>query len=165
MAGHGGRGREPERLQALIEGELGLFGSQPPVPLALVKAWDEAVGEQVARRSRPSRLKGATLHVKVASSAWMHELQLLAPVILAKLAERPALARVKELRFELGPIPRTTAAQAVPAEPPRAVRRARREPALPGPIASALEKVDDDALRERIQGVLDQVLEGEDDEA
>lgn len=163
MAGHGDRPRVPERLASIIEDELGRFGSKPPVPLSIVRAWDEAVGAQVARRSRPSRLKGRVLHVKVASSAWMHELQLLSPAILARLAERPALARVEELRFELGPLPRAPAA---PGERPRAAptpRRARADRTLPAPIASALEKVDDAALRGRIEGTLAQVLEREDD--
>lgn len=164
MAGHGDRSRSPERLEALIEGELGYFGSSPPVPLSLVKAWDEAVGEQVARRSRPSRLKGKTLHVKVASSAWMHELQLLSPTILAKLAGQPTLARVEELRFELGPMP--PRASSGPGEGPRLAPARRRDGAartLPTPIATALAKVDDAALRQRIEGTLGQVLEGDDD--
>jgi hypothetical protein len=162
MRGHGHRSRGPELLESLIEGELGEFGS-PPVPLSVVQAWDEAVGEQVARRSRPSRLKNRTLHVKVASSAWMHELQLLSPAILAKLAERPELARVEELRFELGPLPQAPAARGEPPKPAPAPRRARAERTLPAPIATALEKVDDAALRERIAGVLDHVLEGDED--
>ena len=73
---------EPRRLADLVETQIEAVGP-PPVPLAVSRVWAEVVGERVARRTRPVRLKRGTLLVQVSSNAWMLELQMLSPVILS----------------------------------------------------------------------------------
>jgi hypothetical protein len=155
--------RPPERLDALLEGELGHLGTQPPVPLPLIKAWAAAVGELVARNSRPSRIKGKTLIVKVTTSTWMSEVQLLSGTILARLRDRRDLPLIEELRFELGELPAMGPGHGARAEQPPRPRRATTGRPLPDPIARALAGVDNTELRGRIEGVLGRVLEDDDD--
>lgn len=50
--------------------------------------WEAAVGEQIAARAKPVRLRGAILEVRVDHPVWMQQLQLLKPRILAKLNEQ-----------------------------------------------------------------------------
>ncbi len=50
--------------------------------------WEELVGSSVARHTKPLRLGGGTLVVEVDQPAWATQLRVLAPGILARLAER-----------------------------------------------------------------------------
>ncbi|MBE0598149.1 MAG: DUF721 domain-containing protein, partial [Desulfuromonadales bacterium] len=49
--------------------------------------WDQAVGPQIAARARPVRIREGVLEVRVEQAAWMQQLQLLKPKILAKVNE------------------------------------------------------------------------------
>jgi predicted nucleic acid-binding Zn ribbon protein len=50
--------------------------------------WDELVGPVVARHVRPLRLEGGTLLVAVDQPPWATQVRVLAPGILARLAEQ-----------------------------------------------------------------------------
>ena len=66
---------------------------------ALAAVWEQAVGNDVARRSRPLRLRHGTLSVLTASSTWSDELTLHAPAILASLRRFVPDVTVHRLRF------------------------------------------------------------------
>jgi len=118
--------------------------------------WAELVGPKIAQRTRPDGVTDRMLWVEVASSAWLHELNLLRPQLLHSLRERlgePAL--FDELRFRLAG--RTRREPVAPR--PRRPEPPRRE--LPPPATGAARErivreagaVDDDELRELIARV------------
>ncbi len=47
--------------------------------------WDQVVGEQIAQRARPLRIREKTLEVRVDHPVWMQQLQMLKPQILKKI--------------------------------------------------------------------------------
>jgi len=119
--------------------------------------WSELVGPKIAQRTRPDGVTDRMLWVEVATSAWLHELNLLRPQLLACLLERlgePTL--FDDLRFRLTggsrrePVimraPRRPSAPPRPAPPP-ATGAARER------IVREAGAVDDDELRELIARV------------
>ncbi|MCB0354398.1 MAG: DUF721 domain-containing protein [Bdellovibrionales bacterium] len=50
-----------------------------------VSHWKEIVGEELAKRSRPERLRGKVLIVAVRNSAWAQEMSFLKNTILKRL--------------------------------------------------------------------------------
>jgi hypothetical protein len=50
--------------------------------------WDKVVGEQIAARARPLKLRRNILEVQVDHPVWMQQLQMLKPQILKKLANQ-----------------------------------------------------------------------------
>src|SRR5262245_58460438 len=69
--------------------------------------WARTVGADVARRSRPGELQGATLTVVVDNSPWLHELTLRSAELLQAVQARHGAA-VTALRFTLGTLEQTT---------------------------------------------------------
>ena len=53
----------------------------------LLDLWARAVGPQIAARTRPEAVKRGTLHVRVSSPVWMHQLQFLKEEICGKINE------------------------------------------------------------------------------
>jgi predicted nucleic acid-binding Zn ribbon protein len=66
---------------------------------AFALAWDQAVGPQVAQRSRPTKFYNGVLTVLTASSAWSDELSSLAPRIITSLQRAFPQERLCKLRF------------------------------------------------------------------
>jgi len=67
-------------------------------------SWDEIVGEIVARRTRPIRLKNRVLQVKVSNSVWMQQLQFMKGMIIEKLRHQMGRNSLDDLRFFIGEI-------------------------------------------------------------
>jgi predicted nucleic acid-binding Zn ribbon protein len=65
----------------------------------VITAWDETVGEQIARVARPQRIENGVLYVSVASAPWRAELTMKRPEIIRKLNEAAGEAVVKDIRF------------------------------------------------------------------
>lgn len=123
----------------------------------LVTEWTDLVGAKIASRTRPHGVYDHVLVIEVATSAWMHELNLLKPRLLDGLVTRigdPPL--FTDLRFRLAganrraptlvPQPRKPAPPKKPAGPP-ATGAAREK------IVREVEVVDDVELRELIARV------------
>jgi len=119
--------------------------------------WSELVGPRIAERTRPDGVTERMLWVEVATSAWLHELNLLRPQLLACLRERlgePPL--FDDLRFRLaGANRRPRVALRGPQRPHNSAPPSR--PAPPPATGAARERivreasaVDDDELRELI---------------
>lgn len=77
------------------------------------KAWSEAVGDSIARRSAATALGRGTLHVVVESPAWKNELHYIEADIVRRVNARyrellpkdPAGEPVKRLRLAIGALP------------------------------------------------------------
>lgn len=123
----------------------------------VVTEWTELVGPRIAQRTRPDRIVERVLWIEVATSAWLHELNLLKPQLLSGLLERlgePSL--FDDLRLRLAGnrrrdtiIPRGPHRPAPPPAPtPQPATGAAREA-----IVREVAAVDDDELRELIARV------------
>jgi len=93
-----------EPLERNVAAELARFDASPGLA-AVVDAWPEAVGPDIARNAWPARLsRGGTLVVHTSSAAWAFELGHLEGRIRTLL---PA-AGLAKLRFVVGPLPEPT---------------------------------------------------------
>ncbi len=68
--------------------------------------WDSIVGSLIAEKTKPAGVRRGVLKVLVESSAWMNELQLMKPEIIAKIERRFGRNKIKDIRFCLGKIDR-----------------------------------------------------------
>ncbi len=71
----------------------------------LIAAWPEIVGPQIAAHANPTEIRAKTLRVVVDSSPWLHELTLLKPVLLDKLARHAEHSLVCDVLFTIGDVP------------------------------------------------------------
>lgn len=72
---------------------------------AILRDWEEIVGEALAKRSRPDRYGRGTVWVAVTGSAWAQEMRMRKEIFLARLRERsddPSL--FLDIRFGVRPI-------------------------------------------------------------
>ncbi|MDX2493390.1 MAG: DUF721 domain-containing protein [Desulfuromusa sp.] len=78
--------KQAERVGSLIKQILGQpgFGEQITRHQAWL-VWDQLVGEQIAARARPLKLRKGVLEVQVDHPVWMQQLQMMKPQILEKI--------------------------------------------------------------------------------
>lgn len=68
----------------------------------VIPEWSRLVGPQIAAVTWPERVAAdGTLFVRVATSSWMTELQLMTPEIMARLNAGRGAGRVRALRWLL----------------------------------------------------------------
>ena len=122
-------------------GEDRFAKKRPPIPVA---DWRAAVGPRIADRARPVALERGTLVVRVATSVWANELQMLSAQLIERLKARGFA--VEGIRFRVGvldPVDR----------PPE--RRSYRKVPPPAPLEpelrAAVERVEDADLRAAIE--------------
>jgi hypothetical protein len=101
--------------------------------LGVWPAWEEAVGPQIARASRPVSLRHGVLTVHVRHAVWLQELTAMQTTLLRQVRRVAAGNVVRELRFRVAPFtaaerPEVRTATIVPAPStiPYAVARAIR---------------------------------------
>jgi predicted nucleic acid-binding Zn ribbon protein len=123
----------------------------------LVTEWTDLVGPKIAQRTRPDGVGERILWIEVATSAWLQELNLLRPQLLANLVERLGEPRLfDDLKFRLA-----GRRNRHPIVLPRARRPPLPEKPLPPPATGAAREaivrevasVDDVELRELIARV------------
>jgi predicted nucleic acid-binding Zn ribbon protein len=77
--------------------------------------WNDIVGEQIARRAQPERLRNRILFVRVSSSTWMQQLQTMKPLLLERIHKTIKGAAIRDMRFFMGevvpPIPAPSRSQ------------------------------------------------------
>lgn len=123
----------------------------------LITEWSELVGPKIAARTRPDGISERVLWIEVATSAWLHELNLLKSQLLKGLIDRLGEPRLfDEVRFKLAgrsrreptkvPAPRPLPPP-VPANTAPATGSAREQ------IVHEVASVDDAELRELIARV------------
>jgi predicted nucleic acid-binding Zn ribbon protein len=140
-----GKSRDAVAASALVHDVLRRYGlGQAVREHRLVTSWDEIVGARIATRSWPDGLKHGVLHVRVANSAWLHELSFLREAMMGRANELlgPPLL-VKEVRLHLG------AHNADADDVVAALARVRPNRQAPRPRAkpsdAALKRIDDEA--------------------
>ncbi|MFQ5513682.1 MAG: DUF721 domain-containing protein [Myxococcota bacterium] len=100
--GRRGGAEEVSALLPKVLDELGL--GEASTGAALLRAWDEVLGEPLASHCRPEGIRRGVLHARVRDSAWMQRLHLEKPRILARLANVLDEAAPSELCLRLGPL-------------------------------------------------------------
>lgn len=69
---------------------------------ALLKLWPQAVGPQIASKTKPDSFRNGTLFVKTVSSIWVQQLHFIKEEIRVKLNELSGKNQIKEIRFVVG---------------------------------------------------------------
>ncbi|MCL2726368.1 MAG: DUF721 domain-containing protein [Polyangiaceae bacterium] len=133
----------PETIEKVLDraGEDRFAQKRAPIPQ---REWRAAVGPRIADRAQPISIERGVLLVKVATSVWANELQMLAPELLARLAQRGFT--LSALKFRVG--------QLDIAERPPERRRMRKVPppaALAPELRALVANVADDELRSAIE--------------
>jgi hypothetical protein len=152
----GRRGGGPATLSALVRQ---VYPGREPEDAQAIRVfgwWRKAVPERVFNRARPVRFSHGTLLVHTATSAWANELDHLQDQLLASVQRTAPEARVKALRFRVGPLP-DMPPQTRP-DPPRRTPIAVKT--LPEELARVLARIDDDELREAIGAAASVALGG-----
>ncbi len=62
--------------------------------------WEDIVGPRMARHCCATRVKGATLYVRVTSAAWRNELALQKDEILRLVNDKIGSPDIKDIRFQ-----------------------------------------------------------------
>ena len=99
------RGRsEPRRIEGALDRVLDRMDLGVVVErYGVFRDWPERVGREIARVTRPHRVDGDTLIVKVTSSAWAGELSLRQSEILERVNEGRTKTRVRRILFRVDP--------------------------------------------------------------
>ncbi len=118
----------------------------------LIAEWPHLVGAHIAAHSIPREVRGRTLWVVVDSSTWIHELTLLKPLLLAKLAPRAGKADVRDVRFVIGEVP-----ELVEGAPAVRLPKAELAPEDERAVDHAVSALEDPDLRESARRLLRKV--------
>lgn len=68
----------------------------------LFKLWPQAVGPQIASKTKPDSFKNGILFVKTVSSVWVQQLHFVRQDILDKFNQLSSKQTIKEIRFLVG---------------------------------------------------------------
>lgn len=95
----------PSRIGDVVARVLARAGVGPRIAQAqVIPEWAERVGPQIAAVTVPERVTpDGTLFVGVRTNAWMTELQLSTPAIMAKLNAGRGPGRISGIRWFLAP--------------------------------------------------------------
>ena len=153
------RALEPRTAGAAIKAALKFHGISDEVRAQRVLTeWADLVGAKISSRTRPYGVSERVLVIEVASSAWLHELNLLKNQILAGLLDRLGEPKLfDDLKFKLagrtGARPTLIRPKPRAAPPPPRTTTAPATGAAREQIAREVEKIDDAELRELIARV------------
>jgi len=159
------RRREPVPAEQVVADALAHAGLTQVVRThRIVTEWRDMVGERIAARTWPDGLKDRVLWVRVASSAWLHELTLLRSQILDgidRILGAPRL--VDDLKLHIGVRKQVDADDMLALAQQARRRRWMKPPPRPLPppatgaakaeIDRAAASIDDPELRELVRAV------------
>ncbi len=94
----------PPLVREVLTGYLDRHNLQARVQQAsVINDWEKLIGVQLASVTEPDSIdRDGTLRVRVQSAAWLQELQLMSPTIIAELARQGRT--IKRIWWSLGPI-------------------------------------------------------------
>jgi hypothetical protein len=118
-----------------------------------MRAFHVAAGARILGRARAERVRGATLFVRVTSSAWAHELNMIKAALVEKLNRTPGGEGVMDLRFSVGPLDELPVWSAPP-EPESVVEPTPDPLALSADLVRAVSEVTDPELRDDLTRLL-----------
>lgn len=97
------KSRAPVKVREALESFLAKSGLGRRLAQAqVIPDWPRLVGPQIAAVTSPESVSlDGTLFVRVATSAWMTELQLMAPEIMGRINAGRGAGRIKTIRWLL----------------------------------------------------------------
>jgi predicted nucleic acid-binding Zn ribbon protein len=95
------RRREPARVAGKIGRVLGELGFDLEASLRVSRAFEEALGPELAPHFELVDCRGQTLEVKAGSPAWSQELAIRQVEVLARMAERLGPGAPTEIRLHV----------------------------------------------------------------
>ena len=95
--------RKPMAVGEVLERYLARSGLATRLKQAqIIPEWEALVGPQIAAVTQPESVApDGTLFVRVATSPWMNELQLMAPEIMARINAGRGPGRIRTIRWRL----------------------------------------------------------------
>lgn len=95
--------KDASHIGDILSKKLGALAGRSDLELlSLWETWTEAVGEEVARHTRPKAFKGTLLLVTVDSSVWMHHLSMMKNEIITRINKKLGEDTLREIRFSIG---------------------------------------------------------------
>jgi hypothetical protein len=117
-----------------------LFGDKPEHTLALLRAiWPSAVGEELARRTRPVAYDSGVLRVMVPDLRWQRSLLRMRGDILSRLRRVAGRASPRSLGFVTGEV--------TDPAPPRDAPRLQPSQPVPAIVVEAADAIAEESLR------------------
>lgn len=113
--------------------------------------WEAVVGPQIAARTRPVRIRDGILEVNVDQPAWMQQLQLMKPKILARLNSELGKASVTDLYLKRGRVNQRPDKEP---ERPQAWRMVHLDEGERQQVAGLLTAIKDSELRAEMETFL-----------
>jgi predicted nucleic acid-binding Zn ribbon protein len=96
--------RSPRPLALALDGVRARLAPETLLAEAQQR-WPEIVGEAIAAEARPTAERAGVLTVSCGAAVWAHELDLMAPVIVARCGEVLAPGAITRLRCVTLPAP------------------------------------------------------------
>jgi predicted nucleic acid-binding Zn ribbon protein len=94
------------RVSQVLESLLkGLDLEKALIQARILKQWEAVAGRTFSLHARPEELRSGKLYVRVDSSAWLQELMLLKPSLVARLNEALGEKAVSDIVLRLGDRP------------------------------------------------------------
>jgi predicted nucleic acid-binding Zn ribbon protein len=99
------RHTEPEAAASLVNEVVARIGGQArALEHRVFDAYTASVGVMMREKTRPEKLRGTTLFVRVSSSALAHSLTMLRAEILSRMSVDLGPGVVSDLRTRVGPL-------------------------------------------------------------
>jgi predicted nucleic acid-binding Zn ribbon protein len=97
------KNKRPVSVREALDGYLAKSGlGRRMAQAGIIPEWARLVGPQIAAVTSPESVAAdGTLFVRVATSAWMTELQLMAPEIMARINAGRGSGRIRTIRWLL----------------------------------------------------------------
>ncbi|GAF92482.1 unnamed protein product [marine sediment metagenome] len=96
---------EPQRMADVVAGLMARRGYGRLQAAAVAdEAWGEALGEKLARHTRPGAVKRGVLEVLVRNSAVMQELTFQKKKLIKKLLQLLPNEKIKDIKFRVGSV-------------------------------------------------------------
>jgi len=147
--------KKAEKVSSLLKTVLGDQGLKEQ--LSRYQAWlvwDQLVGEQIAQRARPLRLRQNVLEVQVDHPVWMQQLQMLKPKILEKINQQIPNAGITDIYLRKSNTPlRTNSPQAKPPEQSQQWKKIELSVAEKQQIETEIGKLEDQELRHEMRRI------------
>jgi len=130
-----------DQLGILLRQAANLLPQRQELKESLALAlWEQAVGEALAKNTKPLRLYRSTLIVIVPSQAWRKELHLMRTEIVTKINENAGFRLIQDVEFRVDPN-----FTVLPATPPQVDSETPSRP-----LDLPIEAIPDQGLRDRL---------------
>ena len=97
--------KKPLSIHSILEKTLkGLEIDLPLKTYSILGAWNEIVGDALAKQTYPRSIKNSILFLDVSHSTWMQQLQFMKPALLEKINSFLGEPLIQDIRFKLGKI-------------------------------------------------------------